>query len=87
MLWYNNNLLACSCQPVNTCTCRFALALQNLTEVMRKGPFYYVKRMKIYPCGPVNSFLAGGDLSSADNLCKQFGPRLGSDLDPNHLTL
>ena len=43
----------------------------------------------------LNSFLAG-PLSSADNLCKQFGPRSGPDqaqhdvnhnLDPNHLTL
>ena len=25
----------------------------------------------------INFFLAGGDLSSADNLCKQFGPRSG----------
>ena len=25
----------------------------------------------------INSFTASGDLSSADNLCKQFGPRSG----------
>ena len=25
----------------------------------------------------LNSFLASGDLSSADNLCKQFGPSSG----------
>ena len=30
-----------------------------------------VKGMLLY------SFPANGDLSSADNLCKQFGPRLG----------
>ena len=27
---------------------------------------------------PVNSFLASGDLLSADNLCIQFGPRSGA---------
>ena len=40
---------------------------------------------------PLNSFLASHNLSSADNLCKQFGPRsgqnVGPDLDPNCLTL
>ena len=32
----------------------------------------------------VKSFLASSDLSSADNLCKQFG--VGPDLEPNCLT-
>ena len=39
----------------------------------------------------VNSFPASGLWSSADNICKQFGPGSGlikgPDLDPNCLTL
>ena len=38
----------------------------------------------------VNSFLARGDLPSADNLCKPFGPdqdqqNVGADLDPKQI--
>ena len=41
--------------------------------------------------GSLSSFFACVNLSSADNLCKQFRPKSGhsvsSDLDSNHLTL
>ena len=38
----------------------------------------------------INSFLARGDLPSADNLCKPFGPdqdqqNVGADLDPKQI--
>ena len=47
------------------------------------------------PYSNLNSFLSSGDLSSAENLCKQFEPRsrlkemlpVGPDLDPNCFTL
>ena len=40
------------------------------------------------PYSNLNSFFASGDLSSAENLCKQFKMlSVGPDLDPNCLTL
>ena len=57
----------------------------RLVELLRQ--FLRVKAI-----GEFDSFLAISDLSSADSLCKQFGPRsdrenVGPDLDPNRLTL
>ena len=61
----------------NVCTTRinkeknFKIKFQVLLVFAKNLPDYQVM------FGVVNSFLASGDLSSADNLCKQFGPRSG----------
>ena len=44
-------------------------------------------KFQIYGWGDVLTLLASCSLSSADDLCKQFGPTLGGTLDPNSLTL
>ena len=50
--------------------------------LVSKVIFYELHRFitQLFPC-------KGGLLLSADNLCKQFGPRSGPDLDPIWLTL
>ena len=58
----------------------------------------FSQKVVLRNCSVFNSLSASIDLSSADNLCKQFGPRsgptsrrasrrdVGPDLDPNCLT-
>ena len=46
-------------------------------HVLLPGKIFHIKHTNYQSCRPFNSLVANSELSSADNLCKQFGPKSG----------